>query len=232
MPLFDLRSLVEAGQVLAYVVVTAIIFAECGLLIGFFLPGDSLLFTAGFLASQKLPGTDQNFFNIWLLSALCGIAAAIGPAVGYWFGRAVGPRLFTREDSRFFKRRHLQTAHEFYERHGGKALLLARFMPIVRTFAPIVAGMGAMNYTRFVIYTLLGALIWAVGVTWAGYFLGSAIPDVDRYLLPIVALIVIASIAPSVIHLWRERQKRTGSGAVEQRAQAEQSDAQVVLPDR
>ena len=231
MPLFDLRSLVEAGQLLAYVVVTAIIFAECGLLIGFFLPGDSLLFTAGFLASQKLPGTDQNFFNIWLLSGLCGIAAALGPAVGYWFGRAVGPRLFVREDSRFFKRRHLQTAHEFYERHGGKALLLARFMPIVRTFAPIVAGIGAMNYTRFVIYTLIGALIWAVGVTWAGYFLGSAIPDVDRYLLPIVALIIVASIAPSVIHLWRERQ-RGSADRVEQRAQAEQSDPQVVLPDR
>lgn len=231
MPLFDLRALVEAGQVLAYVVVTLIIFAECGLLIGFFLPGDSLLFTAGFLASQKIPGTDNNFFNIWLLSGLCGIAAVVGPAVGYWFGRAVGPRLFTREDSRFFKRRHLQTAHEFYERHGGKALLLARFMPIVRTFAPIVAGMALMNYTRFVIYTLIGAVIWAIGVTWAGYFLGSTIPEVDRYLLPIVALIVLVSLAPSVIHVWRERQK-SRSGAIEYRAEPEQADAQVVLRDR
>jgi membrane-associated protein len=234
-PLFDLRSLVEAGQVLAYIVVTAIIFAECGLLIGFFLPGDSLLFTAGFLASQKLPGTDQNFFNIWILSILCGVAAAIGPAVGYWFGRAVGPRLFTREDSRFFKRRHLQSAHEFYERHGGKALLLARFMPVVRTFAPIVAGMAAMDYARFVVYTLIGAVIWAIGVTWAGYFLGSAIPDVDKYLLPIVAVIIIVSIAPSVIHLWHERQKdqqARRSRPAEELAEPQQADPQVVLRDR
>jgi membrane-associated protein len=233
-PLFDLRALVEAGQLLAYVVVTVIIFAECGLLIGFFLPGDSLLFTAGFLASQHIPGTDTPFFNIWLLSALCGVAAAVGPAVGYWFGHAVGPRLFTREDSRFFKRRHLQTAHEFYERHGGKALLLARFMPVVRTFAPIVAGMAAMNYTRFLIYTIIGAVIWAVGVLWAGYFLGSTIPDVDKYLLPIVVFIVIASILPSVIHLWRERQKdlSDSDGLPEYRANAEQTDPQVVLRDR
>ena len=231
-PLFDLRALVEAGQVLAYVVVTLIIFAECGLLIGFFLPGDSLLFTAGFLASQHIPNTDTPFFNIWLLSALCGIAAAVGPAVGYWFGKAVGPRLFTREDSRFFKRRHLQTAHEFYERHGGKALLLARFMPIVRTFAPIVAGMAAMDYARFLIYTLIGAVIWAVGVLWAGYFLGSTIPDVDKYLLPIVAVIVIVSILPSVIHLWRERQKGDSDALPEYRANADQADPQVVLRDR
>lgn len=230
MPLFDLRALVEAGQILAYVVVTVVIFAECGLLIGFFLPGDSLLFTAGFLASQKLPGSDQNFFNIWLLSALCGVAAAVGPAVGYWFGRAVGPRLFTREDSRFFKRQHLETAHAFYERHGGKALLLARFMPIVRTFAPIVAGMAAMHYSRFLVYTLIGAVIWAVGVTWAGYFLGSAIPDVDKYLLPIIVLIVVASVAPSAIHLWRERRK--SSARLEYGRQAEQTDPQVVLRDR
>jgi membrane-associated protein len=190
-----------------YVGVTAIIFAECGLLIGFFLPGDSLLFTAGFLASQKIPGSNEPIFDIWILSILCGVAAAIGPAVGYWFGQWMGPRLFTREDSIWFRKQHLVRAHEFYEKHGGKALVLARFMPIVRTFAPIVAGMAAMNYTKFVIYTLIGALVWAVGVTWAGYFLGSLIPDVDRYLLPIIALIILVSIAPSAIHLWREREK-------------------------
>jgi membrane-associated protein len=233
-PLFDLRALVEAGQVLAYVVVTIIIFAECGLLIGFFLPGDSLLFTAGVLASQKIPGTDNQFFNIWLLSALCGAAAIVGPAVGYWFGRVVGERLYTREDSRFFKRRHLEAAHEFYDKHGGKALLLARFMPIVRTFAPIVAGAARMDYTRFVIYTLIGAAIWAVGVTWAGYFLGNMIPPdkVDNYLLPIVAVIVIVSVAPSVIHLWHERQRSRRSRAAQFRGDAEQADAQVVLRDR
>ena len=194
MPFVDLTTLI---QTVGYIGVTLIIFAECGLLIGFFLPGDSLLFTAGFLASQ-------HFFDIWVLSVLCGVAAVIGPAVGYWFGHAVGPRLFNREDSVFFHRKHLERAHEFYERHGGKALILARFMPVVRTFAPIVAGMAGMNYTRFVIYTLIGALVWAVGVTWAGYYLGSAIPDVDKYLLPIVVLIIIVSVAPSVIHVWRE----------------------------
>jgi membrane-associated protein len=193
-PFVDLTTLI---QTVGYIGVTLIIFAECGLLIGFFLPGDSLLFTAGFLASQHL-------FDIWVLSVLCGVAAVIGPAVGYWFGHAVGPRLFNREDSVFFHRKHLERAHEFYERHGGKALILARFMPVVRTFAPIVAGMAGMNYTRFVIYTLIGALVWAVGVTWAGYYLGSAIPDVDKYLLPIVVLIIIVSVAPSVIHVWRE----------------------------
>ena len=201
MPFVDLRSLIETG---GYIAISLIIFAECGLLIGFFLPGDSLLFTAGFLASQRLPGTDQNILNIWILSLLCGVAATLGPAVGYWFGRAVGPRLFNREDSIWFHKRHLERAHTFYEQHGGKALLLARFMPIVRTFAPIVAGIGAMNYTRFVIYTLIGTVVWAFGVTWAGYFLGSTIPDVDKYLLPIVALIIVVSLAPSVIHVWRE----------------------------
>ena len=197
MPFVDLPTLIKA---IGYIGVTLIIFAECGLLIGFFLPGDSLLFTAGFLASQR-------FLDIWLLSGLCAVAAVAGPAVGYWFGQAVGPRLFNREDSRFFHKKHLERAHAFYERHGGKALILARFMPVVRTFAPIVAGMARMSYTPFVLYTLIGAAVWAIGVTWAGFYLGNVIPDVDKYLLPIIALIIIASIAPSVIHLWRERQQ-------------------------
>lgn len=197
MPFVDLPTLIKA---VGYIGVTLIIFAECGLLIGFFLPGDSLLFTAGFLASQHV-------LDIWVLTILCALAAVVGPAVGYWFGRAVGPRLFNREDSRFFHRKHLERAHAFYERHGGKALILARFMPVVRTFAPIVAGAGRMSYVPFVVYTLIGAVIWAVGVIWAGFYLGSVIPDVDKYLLPIIGLIIVASIAPSVIHLWRENRK-------------------------
>ena len=205
----DLPTLIKAA---GYVGVTAIIFAECGLLIGFFLPGDSLLFTAGFLASQ-------GFLDIGVLTVLCAFAAVLGPAVGYWFGHAVGPRLFNREDSRFFHKKHLERAHAFYEQHGGKALVLARFMPVVRTFAPIVAGMARMRYALFVLYTLIGAALWAVGVTWAGYYLGSVIPDVDKYLLPIIALIILASIAPSGIHLWREnrrehREQALGHGEV------------------
>jgi membrane-associated protein len=198
----DPTTIVNAG----YVVIAAIIFAECGLLVGFFLPGDSLLFTAGFLASQHQVGVD-----ISILTIVCGVAAAVGPLVGYWYGKALGPRLFNREDSFFFHRKNLQRAHEFYERHGGKALILARFMPVVRTFAPVVAGIGAMDYRRFVMYTVIGALLWAVGVTWAGYFLGSLIPDASKYLEYIVALIVVVSIAPPVIHLLRERARSKAS---------------------
>jgi membrane-associated protein len=198
----DPTTIVNAG----YVVIAAIIFAECGLLVGFFLPGDSLLFTAGFLASQHQVGVD-----ISILTIVCGVAAAVGPLVGYWYGKALGPRLFNREDSFFFHRKNLERAHEFYERHGGKALILARFMPVVRTFAPVVAGIGAMDYRRFVMYTVVGALLWAVGVTWAGYFLGSLIPDASKYLEYIVALIVVVSIAPPVIHLLRERARSKAS---------------------
>jgi len=197
--LIDPQTIIHAG----YVAIALVIFAECGLLIGFFLPGDSLLFTAGFLASQGI-GVD-----IWPLTALCALAAVLGPLVGYWYGAWAGPRLFTRDDSLLFKKRHLIRAHEFYERHGGKALVIARFMPIVRTFAPVVAGMATMNYPRFVGFTVVGALIWAVGVTWLGYFLGSLIPDAGKYLEYIVALIIIISIAPPVIHFIRERNKPT-----------------------
>jgi membrane-associated protein len=161
-----------------------------------------LLFTAGFLASQHEVGLD-----IWTLSVVCGLAAAVGPLVGYWYGKALGPRLFSRDDSLLFRKQHLVRAHEFYERHGGKALILARFMPVVRTFAPVVAGMAAMDYTRFVVYTVLGALLWAIGVTWLGYFLGSVIPDASKYLEYIVALIIVASIAPPIIHFLRERSR-------------------------
>ncbi|MGI9148229.1 MAG: DedA family protein [Chloroflexota bacterium] len=192
----DPKTIVAAG----YIVIAAIIFAECGLLVGFFLPGDSLLFTAGFLASQHQVGVD-----ISVLSIVCGLAAALGPLVGYWYGKALGPHLFNREDSFLFHRKHLERAHDFYERHGGKALILARFMPVVRTFAPVVAGMAAMDYRRFVVYTVVGAVVWAVGVVWLGYFLGSLIPDASKYLEYIVALIVVVSIAPPVIHLLRER---------------------------
>ena len=197
--MLDPQTIIHAG----YIAIFAVIFAECGLLIGFFLPGDSLLFTAGFLASQQLG------VNIWVLCIVCALGAALGPLVGYWYGAWAGPRLFNREDSMWFHKRHLVRAHEFYARHGGKALVIARFMPIVRTFAPVVAGMAAMSYARFVAYTVLGAVVWAVGVTWLGYFLGSLIPDAGKYLEYIVALIILVSIAPPIIHLLRERSNAT-----------------------
>jgi len=206
---FRPETIITAG----YLAITVIIFAECGLLIGLFLPGDSLLFTAGLFASQANFGLD-----IWTLTILCGVAAAVGPLVGYWYGNALGPRLFNKEDSLLFRKRYLVQAHEFYERHGGKALILARFMPIIRTFAPVVAGMARMAYRRFVAYTLIGAVLWAAGVIWAGYLLGRLYPDAGKYLEYIVVAIVLVSIAPPIIHLLRERQRNKASGVRGQEA--------------
>ena len=194
MPHFDLVTLIKAVGTLG---VAAIVFTESGLLIGLFLPGDSLLFTAGFLASQ-------GYLDIRWLVPLCFIAAVAGDSVGYAFGYRVGRGLFNREDSRVFKRKHLERAEAFFDKHGGKAIVLARFLPIVRTCTPIGAGMGRMHYPRFLAFNVLGGFLWAVGVTMAGYFLGSMIPDVDRYLIPIVLFIILISIAPSAIHVWRE----------------------------
>jgi membrane-associated protein len=195
---FDLiETLKHFGSVWGLLAIWAIIFAESGLLVGFFLPGDSLLFTAGFLASQ-------NLFNIYLLIAGAFICAVLGDNVGYATGHKFGRRLFQREDSRFFHKKHLVSAQNFYDKHGKKTIVLARFMPIIRTFAPIVAGIGKMNYRVFFAYNLIGGLIWTVGVTLLGYFLGQLIPDVDKYLLPIILVIIIVSIAPSIFHFYQE----------------------------
>jgi membrane-associated protein len=181
----------------------AIIFAESGLLIGFFLPGDSLLFTAGFLASQGV-------FSLPVLLVGCFLCAVAGDSVGYAFGRRIGPRLFQREDSLLFHKKNIYKAQEFYEKHGSKTIVLARFMPVVRTFAPIVAGIGQMNYRKFVTFNLVGGALWAIGVTMAGFILGDVIPDVDKYLLPIIAVILIISIAPTAIHILRDDEMRNG----------------------
>lgn len=191
----DLIKIIES---VGYLGIFAIVFAESGLLVGAFLPGDSLLFTAGFLASQ-------GFFNIWLLAPMTFIAAVLGDSVGYAFGHKVGKRLFVKEDSIFFHKKHLIRAQIFYDKHGGKTVTIARFLPVVRTFAPIIAGMGDMPYKKFLTYNLIGAFLWAVLLPFLGYYLGSVIPGVDKYLLPIIAVIVILSIAPSVIHLINER---------------------------
>lgn len=176
----------------------AIVFAESGLLLGFFLPGDSLLFTAGFLASQ-------GFANIWILAGGSFIAAVLGDNVGYAFGRRIGPRIFTRERSILFRPEHLLRARYFYERHGGKAIVLARFMPGIRTFAPILAGVGEMKYSRFLAYNVLGGAIWGLGLPVVGYVLGSTVPNVDRYLIPIVMGIIIISILPSLFAIIKRR---------------------------
>ena len=190
-------DIVELIRAVGYVGIFSIIFAESGLLFGVFLPGDSLLFTAGFLASQGL-------LSLPVLILGCVVAAVSGDAVGYIFGKRVGRRLYARDDSRWFRRKHLLAAEAFYQRHGGKAIIIARFVPIVRTFAPIVAGAANMRYRRFALFNVVGGFLWGLGLPAAGYILGSAIPDVDRYLLPIVAAIVIASVLPNVLHLTRE----------------------------
>ncbi len=196
----DLQQLVQTVGLLG---VYLIVFVESGLLIGFFLPGDSLLFTAGFLASQ-------HFFNIYYLSLGCFIAAVLGDSAGYYIGHKFGRRLFQKENSVFFHKDHLLRAQSFYEKHGGKTLILARFMPVIRTFAPVVAGIGAMTYSSFLFFNVIGAFLWAVCVTMAGYFLGQLIPaDVaDKYLIVITVAIVFLSISPGLYHALRTKESR------------------------
>jgi membrane-associated protein len=180
----------------------AVIFAESGLLIGFFLPGDSLLFTAGLLSSQgKL--------NLAVILVGCFVAAVAGDQVGYQLGKRVGPPLFRRPDSRFFKLEYVDRAQSYFDRHGSKTIVMARFIPVVRTFAPIVAGVGKMPYRTFVTFNVLGGLLWAVGVTMLGYVLGTTVPSIDKYLLPAIALIIVISVLPVAIELLRARRKST-----------------------
>jgi membrane-associated protein len=176
--------------------VSAVVFAESGLFFGFFLPGDSLLFTAGLLASQ-------GFIAIVPLSLCAFVAAILGDNVGYWFGYQVGHKIFNREDSLLFKKHHLEEARKFYELHGTKTIVLARFVPFVRTFAPIVAGAAQMHYNTFMIYNLLGGLFWAVGLTLLGYFLGN-IPFVHEHYEIVIILIILASVIPVALHFVKD----------------------------
>jgi membrane-associated protein len=194
----DLKGLI---QTIGYFGVFTLVFLESGMLIGFFFPGDSLLFTAGFLASQGL-------FDITLLIAGCFIFAVLGDTIGYIIGLKYGRKLFQRENSFFFRTDHLKKAEAFYEKHGGKTIILARFMPVIRAFAPVVAGIGSMKYSTFLFYNIFGGFLWAFGLTLAGYFLGSLIPDVDKYLLPIIGLIVLASISPAIYHTIKDENSR------------------------
>ena len=184
----------------------AIVFAESGLLIGFFLPGDSLLFTAGFLASQ-------GFFHIGFLIAGCFVAAVLGDNVGYALGRRVGRRIFQRPESLLFNPRNLERAERFSEEYGAMAIVLARWLPAIRTFAPIVAGVGLMHYRRFLVANVFGAGLWAVGMPLLGYFLGSVIPGADRYLIPIVVAIIILSFLPPLLGILRDSERRALIGA-------------------
>lgn len=175
-----------------------IIFAESGLFFGFFFPGDSLLFTAGILAVT-------NHLNIWLLLFGAFFAAVAGDSVGYVFGKKIGPKIFTKEDSFFFHKEHITRAQGFYTEHGNKTIFLARFIPIVRTFAPIIAGVGQMKYRDFIFYNILGGFVWSFGMILSGYFLGSVIPHIDTYILPIILLIILISFLPVVFQYIKQR---------------------------
>lgn len=190
--LFSSENLIAIIKAAGYLGIFGMIFSESGLLVGFFLPGDSLLFTAGFLASQS-------YLNIYILITIVFIAAVVGDNVGYAFGSKVGKKIFTKEESRFFRKDNLLKASDFYEKHGSKTVVLARFIPFVRTFAPIVAGVGKMHYQTFLAYNILGGFLWAISIPLLGLYLGNLIPNVDKYILPIIFLIIILSILPSII---------------------------------
>jgi membrane-associated protein len=203
-PLKDLIA--DYGVTVVYCILFAIIFAESGLFFGFFLPGDSLLLTAGLLAFKGvMVGEEEVKLSLFVLMPLLFVAAVLGDNVGYWFGRKVGPPLFKRPQSLLFRPKNLQAAKNFYDKHGGKTITIARFTPFIRTFVPIVAGAVGMEWRRFTFFNLFGGLLWAVGVTLAGYLLADAIPPdvLDAYFLVIVFTVIIVSMMPALIHLWR-----------------------------
>jgi len=186
--MFDLNHFIIAA---GYAGVISIIFVETGLFVGFFLPGDSLLFATGLLASQGI-------FKIeWMVPALV-IAAILGYTLAYYLGEKIGHWLMKRKDSWWFKKKHLQDAHAFYDKHGAKALVLGRLVPVIRTFLPVVAGMAEMPWGRYMKWNIWGGIIWIVGVTMAGYFLGQRIPGIDHYILPISLGIIVVSVLPAV----------------------------------
>jgi membrane-associated protein len=199
--LTDPAALYELVRWGGYVALVVIVFTETGLLIGFFLPGDSLLITAGLVAATGA-------LDIWLLNVLLSVAAIVGDSVGYAIGYRAGPRIFTREDSRWFSKKHLVRTREFYERHGGKTIVLARFIPIIRTFAPVVAGVGRMEYRKFLAYNVLGGIGWVVGLTWAGFLLGHAIPDIGRYIHVVIGVVIFLSLIPIGVEWLRARSRR------------------------
>ncbi len=204
-------DLIELIRTVGYIGIIAIIFAESGLFFGFFLPGDSLLLTAGLLAAR-------GELNLWILILTLGPAAILGDNVGYWFGKKAGPPIFNRENSLLFRRKNLLAAKAFYEKHGGKTITIARFMPFIRTFAPIVAGAVEMEYRRFMFFNLMGGLLWAVGVTLAGYFLGQWIPPevLDKYFLIILVVVILVSASPAMIHAWKEYRHEAWAWVVKQ----------------
>ncbi len=188
-------------QTFGYIGILAIVFAESGVFFGFFLPGDSLLFTAGLLASQ-------GFLGIWTLIVLVPLAAILGDNFGYWFGAKVGPAIFRREDSFFFHKHHIERTREFYAKYGARAIVLARFIPVVRTFTPVLAGVGGMPYKTFMKFNIIGGVLWSAGILLLGYFLGAVFPNVDNYLLPIILAIIAISFLPVIYEIIKDRRSK------------------------
>ena len=195
---YSLSDLIRWG---GYLVLVAIVFTETGLLVGFFLPGDSLLITAGLVAAA-------GGLNIWWINVLLIVAAVTGDSVGYAIGARIGPRLFTREKSLLFNPAHVERTRRFYARHGAKTIVIARFVPIIRTFAPVVAGVGTMEYRRFLVYNIAGGVGWVTSMTWAGYLLGRAIPNIGEYVHVVVIIVIVLSVIPIVVEIVRERRRR------------------------
>ena len=189
-------------KTLGLIGVLFIIFAESGLFFGFFFPGDSLLFTAGFLASQGLLSPAWLFIGAF-------IAAVLGDSVGYAFGKKVGPKIFTKEDSFFFNKKHIEQSEHFFKKYGKKTIIIARFIPIVRTFAPILAGVGNMSYKTFISYNIIGGFLWSTGITALGFILGAIVPNAGSYITPIIILIIIVSLIPPVREYMKARKNKS-----------------------
>ena len=194
---YSLDALIQWG---GYVLLVVIVFAETGLLIGCFLPGDSLLITAGLLAAA-------GHLNIWWINALLIAAAIIGDSVGYAIGARLGPHIFTREKSLLFNPQHVVRTRRFYEKYGPKTIVIARFVPIIRTFAPVLAGVGVMEYRRFLTYNVVGGIGWVASMSWAGYRLGQAVPNISKHMHVLVIVIIVLSCIPIAVEVYRERRK-------------------------
>jgi len=212
-PGIDLIEFIKAVSIIG---VLLVIFSETGLMVGFFLPGDSLLFTTGFLIYSGVLGVNINFVVPFIF-----LAAVIGNTTGYTFGRRIGHKIFSRPNAKIFKQEYVKKAQDFYEKYGGKTIILAQFIPIIRTFAPLVAGVGKMDFRKFITYNIIGAILWTGGVTYAGYYLGSVFESmglqIDQVLLPIVALIILLSITPPIYHILKDEKNRKSLWALVKR---------------
>jgi membrane-associated protein len=194
---YTLDQLIQWG---GYLLLVGIVFTETGLLVGLFLPGDSLLITAGLLAGMGL-------LNIWWLNGLVIAAAILGDSTGYAIGTRLGPRIFTRPKSMLFNPKHVQRTQRFYEKYGAKTIVIARFVPIIRTFAPVLAGVGSMRYRRFLTYNVVGGIGWVVSMTLAGYLLGQTVPNISKHIHELVIVIIVLSVIPIAVEFYRERRK-------------------------